>query len=160
MNKTAQRALEKEWKTNQANLLNERIALEEAVKADLIAALREKQQQLKREAVESRKGKPLGERIAEITGVNMPDNWYEQTYAKRAIKDLTANDKNGTFAVADQTLTAQHKYNRQKDALGISHGQGVDGTKMESWVEAQAKARLTEKGLAPAAPKETLPITQ
>lgn len=162
MNNAAKKALEKEWTAQQNQLLKERTATEEAVKSELVAALKERLKELKREEAESRKGLPLAQRIARITGYNMADNWYEQANAKHAIKDLTREDKNGSFSVKDMTLTAQNKYNRENDKMNIARGHGVDGTEVGSWVEAQAKTRITDKGLTKPAPAEPLPpeVTQ
>ncbi len=72
MNNAAKKALEKEWTAQQNQLLKERTATEEAVKSELVAALKERLKELKREEAESRKGLPLAERIAATLAISGP----------------------------------------------------------------------------------------
>lgn len=146
MDSAIQKALEKEWEARQQSLLNDRIALEEGVKKELVTALKLKQQELKTEAKNSRADKPLGQRLAEAIGLRMPDNYYKQWQVKESLKALT-HENSEKIDPQHMSLTTRQKNERRELVDGIKDGFGVDGVRKNDWVAEQARERASSTGL-------------
>jgi hypothetical protein len=149
MDSNVRKTLEREWQEQARTRLEEVSASREAVKKELVDALKERMAEIKEAAKQSRAGKPLGQRIAEASGFNLTEHSLQQAEAARALKLLTRERSEIPIDPKSRSFSEHLKADQKNEVMQQKHGFSNYGPSREEWVTQQASERASATGLKP-----------